>query len=101
MLQSIVSFYTENSNKSCSELSLFPLAISFVPTYLVSDIDAWAIGIAQPATSGTVFSRDSLVQSSLTLAVDTLDAFSHFIFDATRKQVVMVDFQGTAYLFFS
>jgi len=74
----------------------FITAIRFAPTFIFYN-QHYTLGLVQPAISGTQFTRQSLVDQGNKLAVDTLDAFEHFIFDATRGIKVMTDFQGRSY----
>ncbi|KAF4615783.1 hypothetical protein D9613_012395 [Agrocybe pediades] len=73
--------------------SLFTLPIKFAPTAFLST-DTGPLGLAQPFISGLYFTRKSLVEQNNDLAVDTLDAFSHFVFEITGGLKVVTEMQG-------
>ncbi|KAF9543545.1 hypothetical protein CPC08DRAFT_770214 [Agrocybe pediades] len=80
--------------KACAErmeVTIHP--IDFTPTFLVSTRSAIE-GIAQPALSGKVFTRQTLFVEGLSLAVDTLDAYAHYLLIETRGLNSIEDLQG-------
>ncbi|KAF4614626.1 hypothetical protein D9613_003185 [Agrocybe pediades] len=69
------------------------VSIKHAPTAFVST-ESGPLGLVQPFIEGLHFTRQSLLDQRNTLAADTVDAFSHFVYEKTDGLKVITDLQG-------